>query len=167
MLPVMIERKYIYLAIISITVIIALVMATVYYDYQEYKDTVKARVDFHLADGVISFYCEIADDYQERQQGLMNVESLDQDAGLLFIFETPRDASFWMKDHLIPLDIIFINETGYVVNVLEADPEPDVPDDLLTRYESDGPVRWVLEINQGICATEGIGPGTQIGIDDY
>ena len=95
----------------------------------------------------------------------MNRESLDNGTGMLFVFESPRTVSFWMKDTLIPLDIIFINETGYVVNIQEADPEPGVIDALLTRYPSDGPVLYVLEINQGISAAEGIVPGTYVDLE--
>jgi len=115
---------------------------------------------FVLPDGNMTFFCEIADTIEERQEGLMNRESLDNNTGMLFVFDSSLNVEFWMKNTLIPLDIIFINETGHVVNVEEAYPEPDTPDNLLERYESNGPILWVLEINQGICAENEIGPGT-------
>ena len=160
------QSKWI-IAIISITIIIALIFLAIYINgsNEPYPDGM-VQVTFEQTDGSsVSFFCDVADDSLERQQGLMNVESLDPGTGMLFIFESPIEASFWMKDTLIPLDIIFINETGYVVNVLEADPEPGVPDSLLTRYESLEPVIWVVEIDQGICAAQGIGPGTRVVID--
>jgi len=55
---------------------------------------------------------EIADDPEERQQGLMGREMLDPDSGMLFIFDEPQVLTFWMKDTLIPLDIIFFGPQG-------------------------------------------------------
>lgn len=127
--------------------------------------TYEANATFVLPSGNLTFKCELADTTEERQEGLMNRESLDNDTGMLFVFESPRTVSFWMKDTLIPLDIIFINATGYVVNIQEADPEPGVMDGLLTRYPSDGPVLYALEINQGISAAEGIVPGTYVELE--
>ncbi len=121
-----------------------------------------ANATFVLASGNITFKCELADTDAERQNGLMNRESMDEDIGMLFAFDSPMSVSFWMKDTLIPLDIIFINQTGHVVNIEEADPEPYVHDNLLARYHSDGPVLYALEINQGISAAEGIVPGTHV-----
>ena len=127
--------------------------------------TYEASATFILDSGNITFKCDLANTSEERQIGLMNRESMEQDEGMVFVFDSPLEVSFWMKDTLIPLDIIFINETGHIVNIAEAAPEPDVSDSLLTRYPSDGPILWVVEINQGICAAEGIVPGTYIEID--
>ena len=128
------------------------------------NESCEANATFVLGSGNQTFRCEVADTYEERRTGLMDRESLENDAGMLFVFDAPRSVSFWMKDTLIPLDIIFINQTGHVVNIEEADPEPGVSDAFLTHYPSDGPVLWVLEINQGICATEGIVPGTYVDL---
>ena len=127
--------------------------------------TYEASATFVLPSGNLTFQCELADTYEERQVGLMNRETLDEDVGMLFVFDSPTTVSFWMKDTLIPLDIIFINATGYVVNIEEANPEPEVYDYLLTRYPSQGHVLYVLEINQGISATEGIVPGTYVELE--
>ena len=126
------------------------------------NNTYEANAIFVLPSGNLTFNCELADTTEERQEGLMNRESLDNDTGMLFVFDSPLVVSFWMKDTLIPLDIIFINATGYVVNIEEADPEPGINDALLTRYPSNGPVLYVLEINQGISTAEGIVPGTYV-----
>ncbi len=128
------------------------------------NNTYEANATFVLSSN-LTFNCELADTSEERQEGLMDRESLDNSTGMLFVFESPTTVSFWMKDTLIPLDIIFINATGYVVNIEEAYPEPGVNDNLLTRYPSDGPVLYVLEINQGISAAEGIAPGTYVELE--
>ena len=122
-------------------------------------------VTFDTGDKTISFRCEIADSASERAKGLMYREELDTDAGMLFVFEYPQNLSFWMKNTLIPLDIIFIDESGTVINIEEAYPEPGVADDDLISYLSDRPAKWVLEVNQGTCAANGIVPGTPVSIN--
>ncbi|KYK30585.1 MAG: hypothetical protein AYK23_00920 [Candidatus Proteinoplasmatales archaeon SG8-5] len=119
-----------------------------------------ATVTFALpGNETVEFQCELADTPAERAEGLMYVESMPQDEGMLFVFDNPLQVSFWMKNTLIPLDMIFIDSNGVVVNVEEADPEPGVPDAQLTRYSSDGPILYVLEINQGLAASYGIESG--------
>src|SRR6056297_767591 len=65
---------------------------------------------------------EIADSDKERQKGLMNRTSLCNKCGMLFIFDDERKHSFWMKNTLIPLDIIFINSKLKVVDIFHAQP---------------------------------------------
>ncbi len=155
-----------HLAIISSVIVIVLVITIIGMDMAGFhSDDDLAWVAFETQDGNATFKCQVADDFYERQQGLMGVEELEQDRGMLFVFDSPRTVSFWMKDTLIPLDIIFINETGHVLNVAQADPEPGVPDDQLTHYDSNGAALWVVEINQGICESQGIVPGTHFTVE--
>lgn len=144
---------------IAIIIILVLVFALVYR-----PGGYEAEVIFHSAAGDVKFNCEVADTNSERSAGLMNRESLDADAGMLFMFDSSDYLTFWMKNTLIPLDIIFIDEEMKVINVEEANPEPGVPDSDLTVYRSDRPARWVVEINQGICLASGIGPGTDVTV---
>jgi len=92
-------------------------------------------------------------------------EELSADEGMLFVYEYPRNVSFWMKNVLIPLDIIFLDEGGTVINVEEADVEIDVPAEELKSYFSDGPAQYVVEISQGLCKLYGIGVGTNVSIE--
>jgi uncharacterized membrane protein (UPF0127 family) len=125
------------------------------------KPPLPVIVGFALpGNGTVEFNCELADTAQERAQGLMFRESLPQDEGMLFEFDTAEHVTFWMKNTLIPLDIIFIDADGIVANVEEADVQTSVPDDQLTRYHSNGRVLYVLEINQGLAAAHGIDTGT-------
>ncbi|NGQ91358.1 DUF192 domain-containing protein [Rhodobacter sp. HX-7-19] len=103
------------------------------------------------------FSVELADDGAERAQGLMFRESMPKSSGMLFVYEAPQRASFWMKNTLIPLDMIFADETGRVTRVhAEAIPGDTTPVD-----GGDG-VRFVLEINGGLAARMGIVPGAEL-----
>ena len=62
----------------------------------------------------------------EKKKGLQNVTKLDSDKGMLFVWETPQTVGMWMKDVLIPLDIIFINEDLEVISVYTGNPGSEV-----------------------------------------
>ncbi|KIC08492.1 hypothetical protein RA19_20960 [Leisingera sp. ANG-M1] len=120
-------------------------------------DCAPGRVDLRGSWGQIGFSVEIADDEQERAQGLMFRESLPRGAGMLFVYEHPQTAAFWMKNTLIPLDIIFLDENGLVTTVHEN----AVPGDL-TPIPGGDHVFAVLEINGGLARRYGISAGTQM-----
>jgi uncharacterized membrane protein (UPF0127 family) len=118
------------------------------------------RVDFFPSNSDISFYCEIADTKEEIQLGLMYREELLEDRGMLFIYNTTSTRCFWMKNCLVPLDMIFIDEDFIVINVKEAEVENNVSDENLKRYCSEKPAKWVVEINKGLCKYYNIERGT-------
>ena len=103
------------------------------------------------------FTVEVARTVEEQATGLMNRSSLAPDRGMVFPFETPREASFWMKNTLIPLDMIFVRTDGSIANI-EAN---TVPLSLQPVY-SDGSVAAVLEIAGGRSAELGIKPGDKV-----
>jgi uncharacterized membrane protein (UPF0127 family) len=109
--------------------------------------------------------CEVASSHEERLMGLMLRGELPVDKGMLFVYESPHNVSFWMKNVLIPLDIIFLDENGTVINVEEADIEINVPDEELKRYFSASPAKWIVEINQGLCKLYDIDVGTNVSIE--
>ena len=113
----------------------------------------------------IVFTCEIAQSYEEKSQGLMFRQELTDDRGMLFVYETQQNLSFWMKNTLIPLDIIFLDKTGIVINIESADVEPDTSDIDLKRYNSTSPAKFVVEINQGLSGLYGIKKGTPVLIE--
>ena len=92
-----------------------------------------------------------------RQQGLMWVRALKPHHGMLFVFAAPQLASFWMKNTLIPLDMLFIAPDGRVIRVA-ANTTPRS----LAPVASLGVVRAVLELRGGEAARRGIGPGARI-----
>lgn len=115
------------------------------------------RVDLRGGWGQTSFTVEIADDEAERAQGLMFRESMARGAGMLFVYPKPQRAAFWMKNTLIPLDIIFLDQTGKVI-AIQADA---IPGDLTPLPGGDN-VFAVLEINGGLAARYGISIGSEM-----
>ncbi|MCU0856274.1 MAG: DUF192 domain-containing protein [Rhodobacteraceae bacterium] len=114
---------------------------------------VDLRGDF----GSARFNVEVADDPAERAQGLMNRPSMPASAGMLFLYDAPQRATFWMKNTLIPLDMIFLDQTGTVTRVHEN----AVPLDETTIDGGPGVVA-VLEINGGLASAIGISEGSQL-----
>lgn len=104
--------------------------------------------------GQAHFTITVADDPQERGQGLMHVPQMPLMTGMLFVFDRPQRAVFWMKNTLIPLDMIFAGADGRVLRVhANAIPHDESPID-----GGDG-VLAVLEINGGLAARLGIAEG--------
>ena len=95
---------------------------------------------------------EIADDPSEHSIGLMNRTELDEDKGMLFVFKDEQVRTFWMKNTLIPLDIIFIDKDG-ILKHIEKTTKPDQTEAI---YSSSTPVRYVLEVNAGWCDRNGV-----------
>jgi uncharacterized membrane protein (UPF0127 family) len=103
------------------------------------------------------FTVEVARTAEEQRIGLMNRASLAPDRGMIFPFERERVASFWMRNTLIPLDMIFIRADGSITNI-EANTVP-LSEEPVMSYE---PVVAVLEIPGGRSAELGIKPGDTV-----
>ena len=102
-----------------------------------------------------SYQVSLAETEEEQMKGLQGVHTLPEDEGVLFVFEEPGDVGFWMKDTLIPLDIIYINDDDEVIAV-----EQGVPGDETILEYSD--VKYVLEVNKD----SGIKIGDELDIED-
>jgi uncharacterized membrane protein (UPF0127 family) len=99
----------------------------------------------------------VADTQPRREQGLMFIEHMDEDAGMLFLYPSPRRISMWMKNTYIPLDMVFIQADGRVASVVKrAKPES------LDIIDSDADVIGVLEINGGVADKLAIVPGAML-----
>jgi uncharacterized membrane protein (UPF0127 family) len=109
------------------------------------------------AAGDVSFKVELALTPDEQSTGLMHRRKLPEDAGMLFIYTKPSRVGFWMKNTLIPLDIIFIDGRNRIIHVHEnAQPLS------LKVISPDRPARAVLEINGGISRRKGIVVGARV-----
>jgi len=98
-------------------------------------------------------------------RGLGGRESLPDDSGMLFVFPDSGRHAFWMKDMLIPIDIIWISDEGRVVDIQTAQPEPGVPDPQLKRYYPNSEAKHVLEVRAGLAAEKGVKVGDEARIE--
>ena len=102
------------------------------------------------------FSVELAISNEEKQRGLMFKESLDKDKGMLFIYNEESKQSFWMKDTLIPLDIIWIDKYSKIVNIATVEPCKKDPCEI---YSPDENALYILEINAGLTNEDDIKEG--------
>jgi uncharacterized membrane protein (UPF0127 family) len=107
--------------------------------------------------GQIGFSVEIADTEESRSRGLMFRDSMARRSGMLFVYDAPQPANFWMKNTLIPLDIIFVDDTGVVTFIHHN----AIPGDLTTIHGGLN-VAAVLEINGGLADHFGVRVGDQM-----
>ena len=114
--------------------------------------------------GSASFSVELALSPEERQQGLSGRQSLARNAGMLFVFEEERTLHFWMKDMLFPLDILWIDARCRLAGVAAGvpTPPPGAGNDEIPRAQSPSPARFVLEVNAGEAARNGLWPGDAV-----
>ncbi|MGA8757615.1 MAG: DUF192 domain-containing protein [Stellaceae bacterium] len=109
------------------------------------------------ASGPHSFKVELAETPAQMEQGLMFRQELAPDAGMLFDFKQPTMATMWMRNTLIPLDMLFVDARGRIVNIHErAVPQSDA------IIAAAAPVRAVIELNGGTAARLGIKPGDRV-----
>jgi len=104
-----------------------------------------------LSIGKSHFTVEEARTPEQMELGLMFRTALAPGAGMLFIFPQPQMAGMWMKNTLIPLDMLFINEQGEIVHIA-----PDTTPKSLATISADVPVKAVLELPAGTCKKQGI-----------
>lgn len=109
--------------------------------------------------GTQTFTLEVANTDATRQRGLMFRESMPADHGMLFVFDRPNPRSFWMRNTLIPLDILFLDENGRVLNI-----EPMRPLDEQTNTRSFGAAQYAIELNQGAAERAGVRAGDRIDL---
>ncbi|ASM72575.1 MULTISPECIES: DUF192 domain-containing protein [Roseobacteraceae] len=107
--------------------------------------------------GRARFNVEIADDNEERAQGLMHRSKMAQSAGMLFVYESPRRMSFWMRNTLIELDMLFIDAQGVVQHIHHR----AIPLDETPIFGGEN-LLAALEINGGLAERLGITEGTQV-----
>lgn len=159
-----IEKKYFIIAGILIAAIIILFVYPgvlnkknsdeVYYMFQKEGElTISDSTNVRKA--VIDL--EIADTDYERQLGLMKRVSMEENQGMLFIFPADAMQSFWMRNTLISLDMIFINSNKKIVTIHK---NTKVLSD--QSYPSTSPARYVLEVNAGFTAKHGVQVGDQV-----
>ena len=114
--------------------------------------------------GSCDFRLEVADTSTERSRGLMEREAIPIDQGMLFVFGFQQELNFWMKNTLIPLDIVFLNDALQVVDVQTMVPEHEIAPEPLPFYTSAAPAKFAVEVNAGVAAECGISPGLTMSL---
>jgi len=128
------------------------------------KDMPQPAVRFETPRGPWVVLVEIARTGPEQARGLMFRRELPSDRGMLFVFEETSDRTFWMRNTLIPLDIIYLGDDRRVVGVV-ANAEPRTE----TLRSVGKPSRYVVEVAGGEAAAHGVGAGTRavfLGVDE-
>ena len=100
---------------------------------------------------------EVADSPGEQVMGLMNRESLPADRGMVFVFEEPKQAFFWMKNTSIPLDVAFLDSEGVILEIL-----PLVPFEETRVASKSDKVAYAIETNRDWFASRGLKPGIKV-----
>lgn len=114
-----------------------------------------------IFDSGASFNVEVADSPEEQAAGLMHRLNLPENEGMLFVFEDEKPRAFWMKNTLIPLDMIFMDSNLTVVDIKHAVPCSSEPCEL---YHS-RPAQYVLEINKGLSEENKISVGSTVELN--
>ncbi len=91
----------------------------------------------------VTLNAEVADEPEERAQGLMNRQSLPDNAGMLFVWPADTASSFWMRDTVIPLSIAFATAGGVIIDIQDMEPLSE------ERIFAPRPYRYAVEVNQG------------------
>lgn len=100
---------------------------------------------------------ELADNEEKREIGLMMRRTMAENQGMLFLFETEQPQAFWMRNTILPLDIIYVNSKLEIVTIIKnAKPFDD------TSLPSIKPAQYVVEVNAGFCDKYGIKEGDKI-----
>ena len=116
--------------------------------------TVRSSTGAHL------FTVQVAATPEQQEQGLMFYRSLGADKGMIFPYDPPQNVSFWMKNTLIPLDIIYIRADGTIARIVNAKALDETP------VPAGEPIALVLEIRGGRAAELGIREGDKVEWSD-
>ena len=117
----------------------------------------RGELVIETASGPLRLDVEIAETQQQRSRGLMFRTSLEADSWMIFLYESPREITMWMKNTYVPLDMLFIAADGRILNIARDTAPLD-----LTPIPSAGPVRGVLEIRAGTAIKLGIKAGDRV-----
>ena len=110
----------------------------------------------HSSSGSHLFTVEVAATPEQQERGLMFTRSLGADQGMIFPYDPPQTVAFWMKNTLIPLDMLFVRADGTIARITTAKPLD------LTPVPAGEPVAAVLEIRGGRAAELGVREGDRV-----
>ncbi len=111
-----------------------------------------------------TYNLEIARSLNQKSQGLSNRTSLCSNCGMIFVYQSESYYPFWMKDTLIPLDMIWLDKEGRVVTIHTATPQPDTSLPDLKLYQNSKPARYIIELNAGESDNIGLRVGDRVNL---
>ena len=123
-------------------------------------DAGSTRVILHTRGGEVPVTVEVADTPDRRSLGLMYRKELAAEAGMLFVFDAPEHLTFWMKNTVLPLDMIFIGENRHVLGIVK-----NAVPFTTTARGVDGESRYVLEVNAGFSDRHGVTGGDSVSFE--
>ena len=151
----MTSKKFIFISIFSVLVI------TQVFSKQQFKQMGYGKVVFLRKN--LAIKVEIAKTETEKSRGLMFRENLAESKGMLFVYKQEKILTVWMKNTLIPLDIVFVSAQGAIVSIVkDIQPCLNIPCQI---YESKKAAKYILEINAGLVEKKGISVGQQLNFD--
>lgn len=146
---------------IKVILIIAIVVAIILLAWvlnEKQKD--RKVVFYQNNDKTTEISVKIADEPLEREKGLMYQKALPENRGMLFVFPKEDYYSFWMKNTLIPLDIIFLNKNKNIVSIIKN--VPPCKNDFCPLYQPKEKSQYVIEVNAGFCDKYNIHERTRV-----
>lgn len=153
----MVSRRWVMAAILALLLLPAWLLVQQAAFAQAQPALPQSDLVIQTSQGAKRFRVELADTDDSRSRGLMFRTKMAPDAGMLFDFKSEQMASFWMRNTLIPLDMLFIKADGTILNIHQR----AIPRDE-TGINSAGPVRAVLELNGGTASRLGIKAGDRV-----
>ncbi|MBI3589726.1 MAG: DUF192 domain-containing protein [Candidatus Liptonbacteria bacterium] len=145
-----------------ITILVLVVLGGAYFGFKGKQALPTSEIK--IGDQV--FKVEVAEDMMARARGLSGREKLDENQGMLFIFNYPGDYGFWMKDMKFGLDLVWIKENRVVGFAENVQPEPGKTVFGLTTYHPPEAVDKVLEVNAGTVGKYGFKIGDRVEFND-
>lgn len=112
---------------------------------------------------IVRVFVEVPDDIEEHMRGLMFRQHLPWNAGMLFAYNSEESRAFWMKNTLIPLDMIFVDDNSEIVDIIEN--VPPCEQDPCPLYPSEEPAQYVLEVNAGFVQQNAVQVGDRLVSD--
>jgi len=146
--------------VITIILFIFIILITFFYIVFNFKGTGVIKEHYVTFENDLKLNVEVADNDEKRTTGLMFREKLDENSGMLFIFDGESIRNFWMKNTLMPLDMIFLDSNKKIVDIItnaipcKADP--------CNFYSSESPSKYVVEVNSGYVKKNNISIGQKV-----
>lgn len=144
----------------ALSLLLALALAGCKADQSSEQGTATVADWLPLQINDVSIEAQLAISPTEMQRGLMHRDELPENGGMLFLYESPRQASFWMANTRIPLDIGFFDSNGTLLEIHRMVPYDTTP----TPSRCDA-VRFALEMNLGWFSRNGLRPGATLNTD--